>query len=289
MWKESYRIGIKKIDQQHYELFKMVDHLMRVIRVDKSAKHKNEYAESVNFMTDYVYEHFTDEEKHMANIQYRDFKAHKKEHDLFRKTILEYKEGFEKAGYRANEIKKFAGTLVTWLIYHVAKSDLKIAEPALDIEKLCLQCLQDSATEVFQKMGGAQILHLDPVHSQSTVDSDIRVKISFIGDLQLSVFFAFPKETAFQLIKNMTFMEIEEVDDLVCSAMAEIVNITSGNVATLLTGKNFKCDIKPPIVIVGQYDHEKTPVKSMQFHTNAGKFNISIAKSTVNLQQKSMQ
>lgn len=284
MWKESYRIGIEKIDQQHYELFKMVDRLMRVIRIDKSAKQKNEYVESINFMTDYVSKHFNDEEKYMTSIHYRDFKKHKKEHDSLRKVVLEYKEKFEQAGYTANEIKKFSGTLVTWLIYHVAKSDLKIAEPALNVENLCLQCLRDSATDVFQKMGGAEILHIGPIQHEKIFEKDIKVKMSFIGDLELSVFFIFPKKTAFQLIKNMTFMEMDEIDDLVCSAMAEIVNITSGNVATSLTGQNFKCDIKPPIVIIDQQDSDNSPVKSIKFQTNAGNFSISISDTTPNLQ-----
>ena len=49
------------------------------------------------------------------------------------------------------------------------------------------------------------------------------------------------------MVKIMSGMEFEEVDAFVTSAISEIANIISGNVATALSDSDIKCDILPPM------------------------------------------
>jgi len=48
------------------------------------------------------------------------------------------------------------------------------------------------------------------------------------------------------MVTIMSGMEVDSVDDFVTSAVAEVANIISGNVITLLTGNQLACDILPP-------------------------------------------
>ena len=59
MWKESYKIGIKTIDDQHQALFLMVADLLRAIEGGADAQ---AFAEGIKFLKDYVVVHFRDEE-----------------------------------------------------------------------------------------------------------------------------------------------------------------------------------------------------------------------------------
>lgn len=282
MWKESYRIGVEIVDQQHHELFKMVDRLLRVIRVDKSATHREEYVKTLDFMKNYVVSHFREEEAYQASIHYAGIEAHKEEHHKFTQTVVNYENNFKANGYTAPAIKAFAGTLVSWLIYHVAKEDQKLTGGALE-EKipesaLYLECFYHSISEVLQKMTGIKTLHMEkltPTHHAA--DGDIFVHIDFVGDMDAAVLFAFPRELAFLLIGNMTFMEVTEIDELVCSAMAEIVNIASGNVATALARQKLICDIKPPRVCIDAPTLDKDQYNGIRIRTENGDFQILYA------------
>ena len=102
----------------------------------------------------------------------------------------------------------------------------------------------DATRSVFQLM-------LDLQATESPVEgfapsgvTDVCVGIT--GDLQGDVVYRFPEETSLNMVKIMCGMEIESVDDFVTSAIAEIANIISGNVLTMLAESDVKCDILPP-------------------------------------------
>ena len=70
MWKESYRLGVDRIDNQHIELFRMTEKLIEDIAADAPAE---VYRESLNFLKDYVIYHFRDEEEYQKSISYAGF------------------------------------------------------------------------------------------------------------------------------------------------------------------------------------------------------------------------
>lgn len=79
-------------------------------------------------------------------------------------------------------------------------------------------------------------------------EDEIDVSIGVIGDLVGEVIYRFPHETSLNMVKIMSGMEIEVIDDFVTSAISEIANIISGNVLTILAGEDLKCDILPPVL-----------------------------------------
>lgn len=250
MWKESYRIGIDLIDRQHEELFRATDTLVRAIEANAD---KQTFRQTITFLKDYTVRHFHDEEAYQASIHYSGMEDHKKAHRKFTGIILDYERRLVESDFDIRIVKDLAGTLTAWLIYHVADADQRIAKgdtgAGLTLAQSFLNIFSDSALDVMEKMAGFSANDIEEQFvSNKRVQGDIFVEIGLIGDLKGRIIFGFSKELAFKLIEIMTFVEPAEVDELVCSALAELSNITCGNAATALTEHGKVCDIKTPVV-----------------------------------------
>ncbi|WKY47900.1 chemotaxis protein CheX [Eubacteriaceae bacterium ES3] len=77
-------------------------------------------------------------------------------------------------------------------------------------------------------------------------EHELDIAVGVIGDLEGVVIYRFPHQTSLEIVKIMSSMEFDKVDDFVISAMSELSNIISGNVLTILSGENLTCDILPP-------------------------------------------
>ena len=255
MWKESYRIGIDLIDRQHEELFRATDTLVRAIEANAD---KQTFRQTITFLKDYTVRHFHDEEAYQASIHYSGMEDHKKAHRKFTGIILDYERRLVESDFDIRIVKDLAGTLTAWLIYHVADADQRIAKgdtgAGLTLAQSFLNIFSDSALDVMEKMAGFSANDIEEQFvSNKRVQGDIFVEIGLIGDLKGRIIFGFSKELAFKLIEIMTFVEPAEIDELVCSALAELSNITCGNAATALTEHGKVCDIKTPVAV--SYTH----------------------------------
>lgn len=110
--------------------------------------------------------------------------------------------------------------------------------------------------------------------------NDANVIIGITGDLSGSVLFSFPKDMSLEMVRIMSGMEMKKLDSFVSSALGEMVNIISGNAVTNLSKENYKCDIVPPQIIIGQSKSismatDKALVLPMK--TEIGKFEINIS------------
>lgn len=129
MWKERYKIGVPKIDQQHRELFKRAEKFITTVRNDKDLEEKiTEIEKTLNFMGEYVNVHFDDEEILQQEIDYPAHEKHKQLHSDFKDYITEFKSEFEQDKRNEELIMEFSGRLMTWLINHVANEDQQISE-----------------------------------------------------------------------------------------------------------------------------------------------------------------
>lgn len=247
MWKESYRIGIDRIDDQHIQLFKMADELLS--NIEKGAE-KQKFAEAVTFMKDYVVYHFKDEEEYQQSIDYSGIEEHKKAHRNFTNTVLTYEKRLIETDFDIRVLKDLAGTLTAWLIYHVADSDQKIAKgntaAAVDLTGTFIGSFCAAIEDVLEKMAGIPKDQIVQEKAADDTNDSVRIRIDLTGDARGSAIFDFSKEFAFNMVKNLTFMEVDTVDEMVFSVLAEISNIVSGNAATEITARGFSCDIRPP-------------------------------------------
>lgn len=276
MWKESYRIGIDLIDEQHMELFRMAEELMKTIAANADS---NVFKETIDFLKKYVVYHFAAEEKYQESVSYCGIEEHRKLHRAFTAVVLEFENRLTASDYDIRIVKELAGMLTTWLIYHVADADQKIAKNLAVFEKpeqqSCILSIAASAVDALEKMAG---LHAGDIKqttdARPQIHGDILVDIGLTGDIAGHAYFSFTRELAFKLIEIMMFSIPEEVDELVCSALAEISNIASGNAATTLAGYGTVCDITPPAVLV---DESKNGIfETVSMDTGIGDMTVAV-------------
>ncbi|MCL1882166.1 MAG: bacteriohemerythrin [Defluviitaleaceae bacterium] len=133
LWNSSFETGNELVDNDHKEIFSLVEHVLTSSHLEK----KDKVGIAINFLSDYVVYHFENEERLMKESDYPETEAHKKEHADFLAVAIELKDKFENNAYYlgANndnnslhlsmEINK---TVVTWLTKHVMGSDKKLAD-----------------------------------------------------------------------------------------------------------------------------------------------------------------
>ncbi|AOY76590.1 chemotaxis protein CheX [Clostridium formicaceticum] len=108
---------------------------------------------------------------------------------------------------------------------------------------------------------------------------DANVVLGVTGDLSGTILFSFPQKMILEMVKIMCGMEMDEIDSFVSSALGEVANIIGGNAATMLAANNYKCDIVPPQIFVGEYKsfsmaNEKALLLPLK--TSIGEFDINI-------------
>ncbi|WP_122644067.1 bacteriohemerythrin [Luxibacter massiliensis] len=271
MWKENYRLGIDRIDNQHIELFDRTENLIKDITQNAPIE---VYREALGFLKDYVIYHFRDEEEYQASIHYEGLEEHKKEHLNFTKTVLEYEDKLEKNNFDVHTLKDLAGVITAWLIYHVADTDQKIVAGrpqytggSFDSN---MKLFSSSAIDVINTMAGIDLgTARQEVVAGRPIQGDVFIELPFIGALNGKAIFGFSKELALSLVSTMTMMEYHELDELVLSALCELTNISCGNVAGRLAGQGILCDIKPP-VIKEKKDYIQNPVTGIYIDTGVG-------------------
>ena len=123
-WTIDLATGIEEIDEQHIEIFKKADALLRSCREGKGKEH---VGEMIKFLGDYVIEHFKAEESLQIRSMYPRYNIHKKLHADFIKAFNGLKEDFDAHGPTLTNVMATNMTVVDWLINHIKKEDKDLA------------------------------------------------------------------------------------------------------------------------------------------------------------------
>ena len=135
LWKDKYELGVSLVDEQHKELFRRVDTFMQTLRSSSSWEDKVQGVnETLEFMKNYVVEHFRDEEAYQKKIGYPDYENHKKIHADMVNYVVQVSREYEQSGFDEKLMQQFGGKLLAWLINHVAAEDQRIADYAREKE-----------------------------------------------------------------------------------------------------------------------------------------------------------
>lgn len=149
-WSPDYSVNIKTIDDQHRELVNILNRLFIAVSRREGDK---AIAGILDALLCYTRTHFALEERLMQQANYRDYEAHKQEHNkliaqldqLCRKHMLE-----EKPIYF--EMMSF---LKTWLKEHIQGVDRKYST-ALQQAEFSVAAWEKEATAEFALMSGAK-------------------------------------------------------------------------------------------------------------------------------------
>jgi len=103
--------------------------------------------------------------------------------------------------------------------------------------------------------------------------------IGFTGGVSGNLVYSFKDKTVFEVMKAMVGMELSEIDEMALSAVGELANMISGNIATNLEKVGYKIEISPPSVVKGKEISVKMEgvVIRMPAELNGHEFDVSIA------------
>ncbi|MBF0352203.1 MAG: hemerythrin family protein, partial [SAR324 cluster bacterium] len=119
-WTKDLEVGVVMIDQQHQELFRRVNKLMRAIQIEDSTE---TVPEMLDFLEEYVIIHFHAEEKLMMDTGYPHYYRHKQEHTQFIKVFRQLTELYENKQKGLFFLFHLQNHVIEWLVYHVAGED----------------------------------------------------------------------------------------------------------------------------------------------------------------------
>ncbi|MCM2332769.1 MAG: bacteriohemerythrin [Anaeromyxobacteraceae bacterium] len=121
-WTSTLSVGVPEIDAQHQELFRRIDRLLdAVLRRDRS-----EAGAVLAWLGTFVQDHFSAEERLMAETGYPDAERHVKEHRDFARRLAEIEADFEAHGATAAVMYALEQHAVGWLGDHVYFSDVSL-------------------------------------------------------------------------------------------------------------------------------------------------------------------
>ena len=121
-WDESYSVGVKELDEQHQQLFRMLDDLLE--SVDMSVGSQT-VSDVLMGLREYALVHFETEEKYMSECEYPDLENHKWTHEQFRKKVDDLCSG--KAALPEQVLEDMLHFLYEWLTNHILSCDKKYA------------------------------------------------------------------------------------------------------------------------------------------------------------------
>lgn len=120
IWNDSFSVGIRKIDEQHKELVKMVNKLieMKDVKVDSET-----ISDILTEMTKYAEYHFQTEEQYMIDYDYPDYSPHKEQHKEFKKKTVAF--CLDTVSHKETIPSEILSYLKNWLTNHILKSDMQ--------------------------------------------------------------------------------------------------------------------------------------------------------------------
>ncbi len=135
VWEDKYKVGYKRIDDQHLELIEIINDLHDCMDNRNS---KDEFKKALRKTVEYVAYHFSYEEKIMHVIKYNKILEHSSYHREFTQTIYNYVKSYENGSLDA--INNLVQYLKDWFLNHILVTDKKfIREVKEALKKLSEQ------------------------------------------------------------------------------------------------------------------------------------------------------
>lgn len=121
-WDQSYETGNPLIDNAHKDIFVMSNMLVNLSDNEKYLSWIGE--EGIDFLKNYVNEHFKDEEEYMLAIDYPKIAIHLEQHRKLKMEILPTIEAnLNEENFSKDSILRFIKALQNWLTNHIIGFD----------------------------------------------------------------------------------------------------------------------------------------------------------------------
>lgn len=100
IWRQHYRIGNQKVDQQHQQLFDLANQLVQ-------SKNQADLAENANQLYRHVRDHFQFEEAFMKKYRYPDYLKHADTHKLMLNKLVDVSKKIDRHEWRQQDVLVF--------------------------------------------------------------------------------------------------------------------------------------------------------------------------------------
>ncbi|MDT8444463.1 MAG: bacteriohemerythrin [Desulfuromonadales bacterium] len=122
-WTEDLAVGVGRIDAQHQEIFSKYNEFLDSC---KSGQGRTSLLGLLDFLVDYVDEHFSHEEQLMAEYDYPDREQHIAMHRELTGIVLALRGRFIDEGPSLSMITELNRTIFEWLVTHIRKTDVEL-------------------------------------------------------------------------------------------------------------------------------------------------------------------
>lgn len=112
--------GIAAIDSQHREIFEKMNSLANACAQGAG---RQEIANMLDFLNNYIAKHFGDEEKMHAQYNYPERVKHKNYHENFKLTVNELIKEYRSDGATIALVGKLNSKVGMWLLTHIKRED----------------------------------------------------------------------------------------------------------------------------------------------------------------------
>ena len=124
-WSEEYELGNNFVDSQHKKLFELVGNIGKYCFEGRDV---DTLSETLDFLLQYTVQHFNDEESLQQKYNFPEYEYHKKLHEEFEATVIEKAAEFKEKGSTEDLSETVNDFVITWLVNHILKEDMKIKE-----------------------------------------------------------------------------------------------------------------------------------------------------------------
>ena len=129
-WSKDYELGNDFVDSQHKRLFELVGNIGKYCLEDRDI---DTLSETLDFLLQYTVQHFNDEESLQQEYNFPEYEYHKKLHEEFEAIVIEKVAEFKEKGSTEDLSETVNDFVITWLVNHILKEDMKIKEYIKDI------------------------------------------------------------------------------------------------------------------------------------------------------------
>lgn len=117
-WSETYDVNIDEVNDQHQEIFRLVNALHDSLSEDRAV-----IADKLNALVVYVVEHFATEEKLMQENEFPNYAEHKAAHDDLVSKVADIQGKFNAGEVEITE--EITAFVRDWLYQHIPNTDKK--------------------------------------------------------------------------------------------------------------------------------------------------------------------
>ena len=123
LWSSEYETGNAAVDEQHKELFNLVQQVIDVGALDT----KENIETVIGFLANYAVSHFAMEEALMVESKYPEYTQHKAIHDEFVQNVVAFINRLKTEGESVSVNDTINNFVTVWLKEHIMGSDKAMA------------------------------------------------------------------------------------------------------------------------------------------------------------------